>query len=182
MPPGPLRTGWARECQALINKPRTILFAPFVPFIVLFCQVIETRDRTDLARLEGFIASLQPHTASTEAVDKLRRLFQVLYSVASQYVGSQAGATSDEQQPSVEVDTCLAALGFPSQPVPGQHEAGYLPHGSVGDFSDQAFQRGVNPMIWMGNGTQLEDWFYNNQQMMTLLEDGFPDEVRWGAG
>jgi hypothetical protein len=36
-------------------------------------------------------------------------------------------------------------------------------------------------MIWMGNGTQLEDWFYNNQQMMTFLEDGFPDESRWGG-
>jgi hypothetical protein len=178
-----LRAGWARECQALINKLRTILFAPFVPFIVLFCQVIETRDRTDLTRLERFIASLQPHTASSEAVDKLRRLFQVLFSVASQYVGSQeAGATRDEQQPSTEVDITLAALGFPSQPVPGQHEAGYLAHGSVGDFNNQPFQRGVNPMIWMGNGTQLEDWFYNNQQMMSLLEDGFPDEVRWGAG
>ena len=74
------------------------------------------------------------------------------------------------------MDTCLAALGFPSsQSIPGYQEAGYLA-GSMVDANDQAFQRGVNPMIWMSNGTQLEDWFYNNQQIMTFLEDGFPDE------
>ncbi|KAK4120198.1 hypothetical protein N657DRAFT_693139 [Parathielavia appendiculata] len=181
-----------QECMAVVERTKvglfstymnwTILFAPFVPFIVLFCQVIETRDRADLARLEGFVASLQPHTAATEAVDKLRRLFHVLYSVASQYVESLVGATGDVQQPSTEVDTCLAALGFSSsQPVPGQQEAGFLPGSGMGDFNEQASQRGVNPMIWMGNGTQLEDWFYNNQQMMTFLEDGFPEEVRWGG-
>ncbi|KAK4096574.1 hypothetical protein N658DRAFT_519135 [Parathielavia hyrcaniae] len=99
--------------------------------------------------------------------------------VASQYVESLAGPAGDKQQPSTEVDTCLAALGFPSssQPVPGPQEAGYLPGNGMGDFTE----RNVNPMIWMGNGTQLEDWFYNNQQMMTFLEDGFPEDVRWGG-
>ncbi|KAK4149344.1 hypothetical protein C8A00DRAFT_18946 [Chaetomidium leptoderma] len=175
-----------QECMAVVERSTlglfstymnwTILFAPFVPFIVLFCQVIETKDRTDLIRLEAFVASLQPHPTVTEAVDKFRRLFQVLYNVASQYVESQAGVGRDDQQSSTEVDTCLAAFGFPSHPIPGQQQAGYLA-GAMGDASDQAFQRGVNPMIWMGNGTQLEDWFYNNQQMITLLEDGFPDEA-----
>lgn len=125
------------------------------------------------------MASLQPHTTVSEAVDKLRRLFQGLYNVASQYLEFQSGLGRDDQQSSIEVDTCLAALGFPPQPVPGQHDGGYLPEG-VPDASDSAFQRGVNPMIWMGNGTQLEDWFYNNQQMMNFLEDGFPEEGRWG--
>jgi hypothetical protein len=178
-----------------------------VPFIVLFCQVIETRDRHDLARLHGFVSSLQLEkvvvvdSGVSEAVDKLRRLFQVLYSVATQYVGNSQTTNSahgHQQQPknSMEIDTCLAALGFPSssqqqQGVIGgeqhQHQlqelgggAGvqYLPGGTMaGDI-----QRGVNPMIWMGNGAQLEDWFYNNQQMMAFLEDGFPGEAGWGGG
>ncbi|KAK4039663.1 hypothetical protein C8A01DRAFT_46920 [Parachaetomium inaequale] len=100
--------------------------------------------------------------------------------VALQYVESQTGAGRDDQQLST-VDTCLAALGFPSQPGSGVQEAQYMA-GSAGDANDSAFQRGVNPMIWMGNGTELEDWFYNNQQMMNFLEDGFPEEGRYGGG
>ncbi|KAK3296563.1 uncharacterized protein B0H64DRAFT_374636 [Chaetomium fimeti] len=99
--------------------------------------------------------------------------------VASQYLESQAGAARDEQQAST-VDNCLAALGFPSQPGPGFQEAAY-PTGNATDASDPAFQRGVNPMIWMGNGTELEDWFYNNEQMMHILEDGFPEGGGWGT-
>ena len=37
-------------------------------------------------------------------------------------------------------------------------------------------------MIWMGNGTQLEDWFYNNEQMINILEDGFPEGDGWATG
>ncbi len=143
--------------------------------------MIETRDREDLARLEAFVSSLQPHTQVADAVDRLRRLFQVLHSVASQYIESQTAAGRDDPPSNTEVDTCLATLGFPPQPGLGQEETGYLP-GGTGDVGDQAYyQRGVNPMIWMGNGTQLEEWFYNNQQMMNFLEDGVPDENRWGG-
>ncbi|EAQ88657.1 hypothetical protein CHGG_05276 [Chaetomium globosum CBS 148.51] len=100
--------------------------------------------------------------------------------VASQYLESQTGASRDDQQAST-VDNCLAALGFPSQPVPGFQEASY-PVGSVTGSGDSAFQRGVNPMIWMGNGAQLEDWFYNNEQMINILEDGFPEGGGWATG
>ncbi|KAH6839621.1 fungal-specific transcription factor-like protein [Chaetomium sp. MPI-CAGE-AT-0009] len=178
-----------QECMAVVDRNAvglfstymnwTILFAPFVPFIVLFCQVIEARDRTDLARLEGFVTSLQPHTAVSEAVDRLHRLFHVLHTVALQYLDSQAGAGRDDQQAST-VDNCLAALGFPSQPGLVFQEAAY-PTGGTADANDSAFQRGVNPMIWMGNGTELEDWFYNNEQMMHILEDGFPGGGGWGT-
>ncbi len=140
--------------------------------------MIETRDRTDLARLEAFVTSLQPHRSVTDAVDRLRRLFQVLYSVASQYVESHKWAGKDDQQTSTEVDACLATLGFPCQPGLGQQESGDF-RNDMGDNSDHVYQRGFNPMVWMGNGTQLEDWFYNNEQMMTFLDDTFPDETRW---
>lgn len=177
--------------------------APFVPFIVIFCQVIETRDKEDLARLQAFVASLQTEVSVTEAVDKLRRLFQVLYSVASRYIESQvsgsggcAGNTRVHQaQPSHhEVDAYLATLGFP-QPhnhqgvVYDQQQLGAAIHAgdamnirTTGETATSAeeLQRGVNPMMWMGNGAQLEDWFYSNQQMMALLEDGFIDTAGLG--
>lgn len=129
--------------------------------------------------------SLNPDSAVPEAVDKLCRLFQVLHSVASHYVESQAApGREDQQRANTGVDTYLAALGFPSQPtiLEGDGEAGYPPSApaDMGGVANQEFQRGVNPVLWMGNGAQLEDWFYNNEQMMTLLEDGFSNNFERG--
>ncbi|KAK4221285.1 putative transcriptional regulatory protein [Podospora fimiseda] len=195
------------ECMAIVNKSNcglfstymhwTILMAPFVPFIVIFCQVIETRDKEDLARLQAFVASLQIEASVTEAVEKLRRLFQVLYTVASRYVdshksggGNAVDRGSQIQGGHQEVDAYLATLGFPQlggnqAVVYDQQQLGAPIHGGIdttnnriigeAPASAEELQRGVNPMMWMGNGAQLEDWFYNNQQMMALLEDGFLD-------
>lgn len=68
------------------------------------------------------------------------------------------------------VDAYLATLGFPPQGI-AEHppQAPYV-EAQSGAMEETA--RGVNPMLWMGNGAQLEDWFYNNQQMMEFLEDG----------
>ena len=121
--------------MSLTLLSRTILFAPFVPFIVLFCQVIETKDRTDLSRLQAFVVSIQSRNGGngsvSEAVDRLCRLFQVLYSVASHYVESHTSGSSytggsggGEDQifqgsgiggigTMTGIDSYLAALGFP---------------------------------------------------------------------
>lgn len=168
--------------EAMLTSVRTILFAPFVPFIVLFCNVIETKDQMDLARLQAFVASLQLESAVSEAADKLRRLFQVLLSVASHYVETQNPNSAGEHQrqaSSIDIDTYLSTLGFPSaSQVPAeqpQHNSQFssstVEGATMPEADNQQFQRGVNPMLWMGNGAQLEDWFYNNQQVMTLLED-----------
>ncbi|KAL2261569.1 hypothetical protein VTK26DRAFT_3876 [Humicola hyalothermophila] len=184
-----------QDCIAVLERNKvmlfssymnwTILFAPFVPFIVLFCQIIETGDRADLARLQAFVESLNPDHDVPEPVAKLCRLFQALYSIASHYVLSQAATGREEQQrANAGVDTYLAVLGFPPQPasLEGQGDAGYRSPAAA-DASvatNQEYQRGVNPVLWMANGAQLEDWFYNNQQMMTLLEDGFTADFENG--
>lgn len=139
-----------QRCMAIVTNSHfslfsiymhwTILFAPFVPFIVLFCQVIETRDRADLSKLQGFVVSIQSSNnregGVSEAVDRFLRLFQVLYSVASHYVDSYAGNTAGaypagsgatggigdpemyqgggtNAQGISGIGTYLAALGFP---------------------------------------------------------------------
>ncbi|GKT40882.1 putative transcriptional regulatory protein [Colletotrichum spaethianum] len=161
----------------------TILFAPFVPFIVLFCQVLETSDAADLARLQGFVASISGAKDFTEASAKLYRLFQVLYNVAFRYVEMHNNSQQSEQaQASQEMDKYLTALGFPSS---GQsHEVGPsgsepLPLGGGSSGGGGGGEDGMNPagpgplnqMMWMGNASQLEDWFYSNQQMLGLIED-----------
>lgn len=76
---------------------RTPLFAPFIPFIVVFCHVIETRDEADIARLGAFVASIQPAAAASDAAAKLHRLLQVLHGVAARWVELPARCDDDGQ-------------------------------------------------------------------------------------
>jgi len=183
------------------SHDRTILFAPFVPVIVLFCQVIETCDLDDLARIQTFVASMSSDSDSeNEAIVKLRRLFQVLCSVAQHYVNSSIvrskNATSSvvsnvdglHEQLAIPdgIDAYLATLGLPvhfsmdqdpqdhrQQPheEPAHEQPSSATHAN-GPGADLQTTRAVNPMLWMGNGMQLEDWFYNSQQMLDFLDDG----------
>ncbi|KAF7548399.1 hypothetical protein G7Z17_g7083 [Cylindrodendrum hubeiense] len=164
----------------------TLMFAPFIPFIVLFCQVIETQDGKDLASLHNFITSMESAPAVSDAAAKMHRLFQVLYTVALRYVEFRISTPPTSQtQADAELNTYLAALGFPPVGLEqrqqhqqmtgldhGQGVQGFgqsLADGGVTDGMNG--QRGTNPMMWMGNTTQLEDWFNSNQQMMELIEE-----------
>lgn len=114
--------------------------------------------------------------AETEAIVKTRRLFQVLYNVALHYVensgrGKETALGSITQVEQDGVDAYLATLGFAAQGMADaqqqqQQEPGHAYMASEADESQTT--RGVNPMLWMSSGAQLEDWFYSNQQMMDL--------------
>lgn len=197
----------------MFQPRRTLLFAPFIPFIVMFCQVIETQDQNDLAHLHAFVTSIQKAPAVSEAAGKMHRLFQVLYSVALRYVEFRFSEPQErETQASAEMDTYLAALGFPpaglgdgpqqqqqqqqqaleqQQQQSHQHAPSPLQEQQQQQQQQQAAGFGlgqdgggvmgpdsINQMMWMGNGAQLEDWFYSNQAMMGLLQEpnfNFPD-------
>ena len=87
---------------------RTILYAPFVPFIVLFCHIVEFSSKNstkshqedkannnnkaieaeighDINRLEEFVLSLEPLASLSEAITKLHRLCQALVIIAKLY-------------------------------------------------------------------------------------------------
>jgi hypothetical protein len=172
--------------------PRTLLFAPFVPFIVIFCNVIETQDQMDLARLHEFITSIQSAPTVSDAAGKMHRLFQVLYSVALRYIEFRISTPPENQmQASAEMDTYLAALGLPPQQPQhagaadfGSAAAGFAPDG-MGDDAMGDVQRTGFPTMWMGNGAQLDDWFYSNQAMMGLMQQStfdFPNQQGPGPG
>lgn len=158
---------------------RTLLFSPFVPFIVLFCHIIEARDQTDLDRLGTFVASIQPASDISDAAAKLHRLFQVLHSVALRYVELHSSTPDDGQaEASGEIDRYLAALGIPSSTGQGLQRGFVQSMGS--DFAQGELdmaganpadgQSLINPMMRMGNGAELEHWLYNNQAMWALME------------
>lgn len=78
---------------------RALLQSPFVPFIVLFCHIIETRNEEDLDRLGGLIGNLQSTAADSfsTSVMKELRLFKVLYDVACSYINLKADAAPAAQ-------------------------------------------------------------------------------------
>ncbi|KAJ4024118.1 hypothetical protein NW766_000350 [Fusarium irregulare] len=161
----------------------TLLFAPFIPFIVVFCQVIETQDQTDLARLHNFCTSVETTITLSDAAAKTHRLFQVLYTVALRYIEFRTTTPpADQTQASAELNNYLAALGFPPTGLnnggqqPSQMDATQAgsfsqPLGDMGMLDGAEGQRGANTMMWMGNTAQLGEWFNSNQQMMELLEE-----------
>ena len=165
------------------DETRTLLFAPFIPFIVVFCQVIETQDQTDLARLHSFCTSVETTITLSDAAAKTHRLFQVLYTVALRYIEFRTTTPpADQTQASAELNNYLAALGFPPTGLnnggqqPSQMDATQAgsfsqPLGDMGMLDGAEGQRGANTMMWMGNTAQLGEWFNSNQQMMELLEE-----------
>ncbi|KAM0280065.1 hypothetical protein ACHAQH_004261 [Verticillium albo-atrum] len=185
-----------QDCMVVLDKTGsvlfptyihwTLLFAPFIPFIVIFCQVIETQDQEDLARLHAFITSIKNAPTVSDAAARMHRLFQVLYSVALRYVEFRVSTPPAQQaQANAEMNTYLAQLGFPATAGDSSMAAGAgaelggqqtqqpataFDGGFSGGMGDATMQ-GANPMMWMGNTAQLEDWFYSNQQMMGLLQE-----------
>ncbi|KAH1296496.1 hypothetical protein KXX48_000525 [Aspergillus fumigatus] len=156
----------------------SILCSPFVPFIVIFCHVIETSAREDLARLEDFVASLGPNCFLSEAITKLHSLCQVLSNIATLYVEARAHAQLQENQDLASVgqefDTYLSALGL----APASGVGGFRWTTAVSD------SLAARSMPGLGNGmeghdlpagvipqTQLGSWFSGNQHMMGLLEE-----------
>ncbi|KAF2110458.1 fungal-specific transcription factor domain-containing protein [Lophiotrema nucula] len=60
----------------------SVSFTPFIPFIVLFCSVLETSDLEDLGRIKNFMLTLEPWVELSEHVERLFRLCQLLHNIA----------------------------------------------------------------------------------------------------
>lgn len=180
---------------------RTILYAPFVPFIVIFCHIIETSNVADLRRLRDFIDSLQPTCSVSEGVEKLHRLFSVLYNVASLYLEAKSKAQQQDTDMAPignEFDVYLSALGFmPVDDTSGIGSSAATPHGlptaspasGSGDASGggrfTAANTNANVMAAHHQTSQLGDWFSGNRYMMGLLEEDlsqFHPNNTWNNG
>ncbi|KAB5547153.1 hypothetical protein GE09DRAFT_1174924 [Coniochaeta sp. 2T2.1] len=158
----------------------TILYAPFAPFIVLFCHVIETSDKEDLERLERFIDSLNISRAVSSAVDKLHRLCRIMTDVAVLYVEAKENEKQrlDANMAPLgnDFNIYLSQLGFmppmPAGPSPGFETPGGAAGGMDSDMMNAQYQ-----------ATQLGDWFEGGRNMMGLVEEDFshfqPEPGAW---
>ncbi|KXH27090.1 hypothetical protein CSAL01_11849 [Colletotrichum salicis] len=163
----------------------TLLYAPFVPFVVIFCHVIETLDLPDLGRLGEFVASIKDAACVSSAATRVHHLFNALHGIALRYVGFRS-LPSYETQPQIdpEIDWVLVALAPPlnwderrgqqfqegaSNALRGnavvdsqQCDATTLDGTSLGVIGNRSLMR-------MGHQMELESWFCNSEAMTGIL-------------
>ncbi|KAK5656588.1 hypothetical protein OQA88_4567 [Cercophora sp. LCS_1] len=140
----------------------TILYVPFVPVIVLFCNVIETSDLEDLQRLINFTDSLQPVCEVSKATEKFYRVCRVLCNVARVYIETKVKQSEDATIVGNDIDMYLSQLGFIPQQLVHGHSAnpGAEFDGGLSDFNQ---------------ASQLGNWFSGNRHIMNLVEGDLTD-------
>jgi len=142
---------------------------PFAPFFVLFCYIIETSSLDDLKLLQEFVTSLDEARDSSETIEKLYRLCQVMCDVAALYVEAKSQQQEDQTMVPIgdEFEMYLSQLGF----MPSEDQA-----------MAQAQDNGGGPPAVNGQVAQIADWFSGNRNMMGLLEEDLSqiESYRWG--
>ncbi|KAJ3459660.1 hypothetical protein MRS44_015733 [Fusarium solani] len=151
----------------------SLLLSPFIPFNILFCNIVETCESSDLQLLARFVGALELASAIprySAACRKQLPIFRSLYDVAAKYI--EAKAKIYQQHPSA---SCTATgLGMetveasPSALV-GTKQSGMTKDTSHDHMNDRPDDFGREMDL---SSVELGDWFYQNQQMMRLLEDG----------
>lgn len=163
----------------MLNIARTILFAPFIPFIALFCHVIETGDLDDLSRMHTFVSSLESACEQSTAIAKHHALFKVFHNVAARYIELKSASTPtqpEQAEQRVEMGTYLSELGFQPQMVPPSRD-GIEGAGGTGSAVEAPYMPMMIPGEVSGGyeevdqAAQLANWLTVSQQMMGLLDN-----------
>ncbi|RDW70919.1 fungal specific transcription factor domain-containing protein [Aspergillus mulundensis] len=155
----------------------SILFVPFVPFIVLFCHAIETGAVEDLNQMRAFVTSIESACPNSPAIAKHHRLFQVFYTVAQRYrdlmvIPEPAGLQGEQQRLRMEVDAQLSAFGLQTQlasaPYPAQsgNRGPPLPDLDIRLQESSSSLQGAD----VPDGFNLGDWFSFSQNIVGLLD------------
>ncbi|KAI0376995.1 fungal-specific transcription factor domain-containing protein [Hypomontagnella monticulosa] len=138
----------------------TILYAPFIPFIVIFCLVIETSSAEDLRPLADFVQSLEAACDLSHSIHKLHQLCQVLYNIAQLYIEAKAQQPLDQDMVPIgnEFNMYLNQLGF--MPMDESMTNFDVSNGPIDDQTRS-----------MAQTAQLGDWFSGGSHMLGLLEE-----------
>ncbi|KAF2759746.1 hypothetical protein EJ05DRAFT_498949 [Pseudovirgaria hyperparasitica] len=131
----------------------TILQAPFVPFIVLFGNVLSTQDAGDLQRMEKFVQTLAMGQ-TTEGSRKMHALCSTLHQVANLYVEGHSQSNTPSSAPDQAVN------------ISSQAWSALNPYLNTMGFAGGP---SVDSNVVMNNS--IGDWWNGNQYMMGLLED-----------
>ncbi|RSL97765.1 hypothetical protein CEP52_010718 [Fusarium oligoseptatum] len=174
----------------------TLLQSPFIPFIVLFCHMIETSDSSDLSCLRDLVQTLEMVTEPSQysMCQKQLSIFKALYDVAVKYFRVRAAATPEGMLDTR--GTGSAGYGTPNPKLPSSvpqmgafdqgvaNGSGMLPLSSSGQPLDAVqgqipmfgsrtnqFEPGEFDMGIDQPSAELATWFYANHHMMRMMED-----------
>ncbi|KAH6867834.1 hypothetical protein B0T10DRAFT_502083 [Thelonectria olida] len=133
-----------------------LVLTPFAPFFVIFCYVIETLSAEDLRLLKAFSASLEAAIDSSETVQKLWHLWQVMSNVATLYVEAKSQTQEDEAMVPIgdQFDVYLSQLGL-LPVVQTAIDATGTPDATV---------------VKSSQVTHIANWMSGSRNMMGLLE------------
>lgn len=131
----------------------------------MFCNSIETLDRSDLAHLHNFNTLLMSAAPRSGPVAKMQRLFHALYNVALQYLEIRTTHGMAEQTPAnAEMDSCLSMLGITVSDLVNQQQQIGDPDQSSSHVAsgapeiDRNRRESMNPLVWMDNMLQPDDF------------------------
>ena len=189
------------KCVYLPLNARSILQAPFTPFIVIFCNAILHCDPSDLNSLSEFVLSLESCRTVSEGADKLYKMCHLFLQVAKLYVEAKTKESGDHPQQHsqttesgfyhtdggeqsldmsamTQFDPYLSALGL--MPNSAWPMAGFPPAsmaastGAASSTGMEAFSpgHGFDGSLAGGlSGNQVQDWFSGSRYLMNLMED-----------
>jgi hypothetical protein len=169
---------------------RSILQAPFTPFIVIFCYAISNSSQSDLAILSDFVTSLESCRTVSEGADKLYKMCHIFLQVAKLYMEAKTKEASTPSGPpstahmqsdgtfyvpsdgkgldinSVnEFDPYLSALGL----VPNAAWPSVTTFAPAQD-NLETFVQGQMDSSAM-NHNSVQDWFSGSRYIMNLMEE-----------
>jgi hypothetical protein len=163
-----------------------LLLSPFIPFNIIFCNVVETTEASDLQHLLQVVDVLEATSKIprySAACIKQLRIFRALYEVAAKYVEIKAmkqhdlAINSDINRLDVGtyVNANVSGLGsFASSTFSVSAPNSFDVREQAGENLEQVLNvqvpdnfdvEGVLP------GAELGDWFYRSHQMMGFLDD-----------
>ncbi|KAM0332133.1 hypothetical protein ACHAQA_002405 [Verticillium albo-atrum] len=171
----------------------SLIESPSVPFIVLFCRIIETSDASDLKYLKALITGMERASSMQSYYStggKQLRIFSAMYDIARQYVGAKAASRENDTQgrANLELDSFLSVFGVP----PGGGAAGQQPGviatdlggtvpvgldtglGFPNQFLPDTGSRGQVPyglgMELDPESIQLGEWYQRSHEMLRFME------------
>ena len=116
----------------------TLLFVPFVPFIVVFGTTIAQSSRTDLALLERVVDTLNSADAVASGIEKLRSACSRFLLIAQAYLSQQESNNSGKSDSRPQVDGSrgdpqnvnMTDATVPNQQPPGSAATGMTSAGA----------------------------------------------------
>lgn len=152
----------------------TILFSPFIPFIVLFCHAIENCNRNDLVLVQQFKLSLFPFRHISEPVDRLYHLCDMLCDVAELYFKSNQAKSHHRiyQQQRQWFDTD-AQGGHADTSLVGIDIETYLGHAGIFLGAEEGAMPGIEPACidsMESQAMQTANWYIDFVNMVGWSE------------